>query len=639
MNSAKGAWDFPPNNGGMSYGLTDAATTYFQADRLRHVTREVIQNSLDSHNPGFPVVGVELSDCTIPKTAFGGDQLAAHFSACMEEVNRIGATNSQRDIEALRRGLESLKRPDIRCLKIVDSGTYGLRHQNWRALVESEGIVQKEGGLSGGSFGIGKNAVFTISDIFTVFYSTRYLDRKRGRVEKCQGKSRLMTHAHPNLNQKNVEPAPNDYLQNTGFYRSENMAPLVGRKEIPSEFRLHETTGTGIFILGFDPHSQDWVADVQRAICENFFMAIHSQCLRVTIKPASGKPSIVDHETIDEILAASESSQSFYYFYRTIRRDKADHATRSVQPLGKLDVFLDPSSGPSRTAYVNRKGMLITASSDQRINPVAPRGRVTWTDYTAVVTPQTDEGDKWIRSMESPAHDSIQPNQLPEPEQQQQAKTVFRNVRKQLRALIDSEMEAIFEEVSENLSELARFLPEGEGKELHELSEHYLSVTRIQSRPQDTQFPGQASDDELGYGQIPERSDSSGGFAHNGHVEGEVDELKGHRKKTAPRIPVQNPRVIPVDASQIRIIFTPHLEGNGPIAVSVHPRGYEATVEPAIALNEVQCISPETVECKLLEKGKIRLNTFSHERIHLLLTTTRPIEQVTAFDLVVRELQ
>ena len=59
-----------------------------------------------------------------------------------------------------------------------------------------------------------------------------------------------------------------------------------------------------------------------------------------------------------------------------------------------------------------------------------------------MVTPQTDQGDLWVRNMESPAHDAIQPEQLPEPEQQQQAKTVFKNVRRQLRAIIDDEMEA-----------------------------------------------------------------------------------------------------------------------------------------------------------------------------------------------------
>ena len=287
MSGRTALWDFPHSNGGVSYGLTDAARTYFQADRLRHVIREVIQNSLDSHNPGFPMVRVEMSDCTISRTEFGGNQLAAHFAACLKEVARVGATNAQRDREILERALKLLKRPNIRCLKIVDSGTRGLRPPSWHALVESEGIVQKDGGMSGGSFGIGKNAVFTISDVLTVVYSTRYLDPRRGRIEKCQGKARLMTHAHPRLNRSRITPSPKDYLQNTGFYRSATMDPLVGRREIPSVFRLHDGVGTGIFVLGFNPHSEDWVADVERAVCESFFMAINSRRLRVTIRPSS----------------------------------------------------------------------------------------------------------------------------------------------------------------------------------------------------------------------------------------------------------------------------------------------------------------------------------------------------------------
>ena len=476
MTGVEAIWDFPPNNGGVLYGLTDAARTYFQAGRLRHVVREVIQNSLDSHDDGFTMVVVEITDCTIPKAAFGGDQLAAHFTACVEEVERVGATNAQRDIEVLERGLKTLRNATIRCLKVIDSGTRGLRPKNWHALVESEGIVQKDGSVSGGSFGIGKNAVFTISDILTVIYSTRYLDNRRGRVEKCQGKARLMTHAHPKLNESVANPSPVDYLQNSGFYRSEDMTPLIGRRDIPDEFRLHDAAGTGIFILGFNPHSEDWVTDVQLAVCENFFMAIDRRQLSVTITPSSGKPVVIDHETIDGFLNSSESSRAAYHFYKAIRRSQPDHTTRSVEPLGKLDVFLDPNNGPSRAAYINKKGMLITASSDLNINPVAPRRRVTWTDYTVVVTPQTNEGDLWVRNMESPAHDSIHPEQLPEPEEQQQATMVFRNVRRQLRAIIDDEMEAHHAEASDNLIELARYLPEknGEGP-----LEHFLEVTRL----------------------------------------------------------------------------------------------------------------------------------------------------------------
>ena len=408
-------WHFPPSSGGISYGLTDAARTYFQAGRLRHVTREAIQNSLDSHDTGFPTVEVKVIDCAMPKATFAGDALASHIAACLLEVERTGATNSKRDKEVLQMGIEQLRSTDVRCLAIIDSGTRGLLPENWHALVESEGIVQKAGSVSGGSFGIGKNAVFTVSDIFTVFYSTRYLDKRLGRVELCQGKARLMSHVHPRLNESKAKPKSRDYLQNTGFYRSKDMKPLMGRSEIPDQFRLPDGASTGIFILGFNPHSEDWVSDVKRAVCENFFMAINGGHLKVTIQPTSEKSLVVTHETIDDILGGLEPSRDFYHYYQVTRQIQSTHETTMGPPLGNLEVFLETGTGPSRTAYLNRKGMLITASTDQKFNPFALRRRATWAEYTLVVSPRTDEGDQWIRQMESPAHDAIQADQLPEP--------------------------------------------------------------------------------------------------------------------------------------------------------------------------------------------------------------------------------
>ncbi len=627
-------WDFPPNHGGVSYGLTDAARTYFQAERLRHVTREVIQNSLDSHDTGFPLVEVEISDRAISKAAFNGNQLESHFRACIEEVRRIGAANAQRDIEVLQRGVETLSHPTVRCLKVVDSGTRGLRDPNWHALVESEGIVQKEGTVSGGSYGIGKNAVFTISDIFAVIYSTRYSAGRRGRVEKCQGKARLMTHPHPDLNGIDAAPSPVSYLQNTGFYRSEDMKPLMGREEIPDEFRLHDSAGAGLFILGFNPHSDDWASDVKHAVCENFFMAVHDRQLRVTIRPDSGRPTVVDHETIDDILSAPEASTDAYHFYKVIRTSDANHATRSVNPIGRLDVYLDPNDGPSRTAYVNNKGMLITASSDQKVNPVSPRRRITWTDYTAVVTPQTDEGDLWVRSMESPAHDAIQPDQLPEPEQQQQAKTTFRNVRRQLRAIIDSEMGSRHAEVSENLSELAQYLPEDEGEEP---AERQLSVTRVQTRPAERPIMDQADEEGLGASAPPNRDSQGATAGEHGRVEGETEELLGRRRRSMPRVHIRDPRVIPIGPRQVRVSFTPRLESKRSVDITIHPRGYEATAEAAIPVVDAETLLSDGTECSLLEDGKVRVTPEPNERTSLLLTTTDQIEQISAFDLWVRE--
>ena len=65
--------------------------------------------------------------------------------------------------------------------------------------------------------------------------------------------------------------------------------PIMGR-DIPPFFQLAET-GTGVFIMGFNPHSSDWVDEVATAVIENFFHAIHHQNLTVDVIPKDGSPS------------------------------------------------------------------------------------------------------------------------------------------------------------------------------------------------------------------------------------------------------------------------------------------------------------------------------------------------------------
>ena len=629
----KGApiWHFPPSSGGVSYGLTDAARTYFQAGRLRHVTREAIQNSLDSHDTGFPTVEVQLIDCTIPKASFAGDALASHIAACQLEVERTGATNSERDKDVLQIGIDGLRSPDVRCLAIIDSGTRGLLPENWHALVESEGIVQKSGGASGGSFGIGKNAVFTVSDILSVFYSTRYLDKRQGRVELCQGKARLMSHVHPRLNESKANPKARDYLQNTGFYRSKDMKPLMGRSEIPDEFRLPDGASTGIFILGFNPHSEDWVMDVKRAVCENFFMAIGKGHLNVAIQPASAKSVVLNHETIDDILGGLESSRDCYYYYQVTRQRQSTDVTTMGPPLGNLDVFLETGNGPSRTAYVNRKGMLITESTDQKFNPFALRRRATWAQYTLVVSPQTDQGDQWIRQMESPAHDAIHPDQLPEPGEQHRASAAFADTRRQLRAIIDSEMEDREAEVSTNLVELARYLPENADVDAQE---HRLIATRIQTGPSDSPRYEENEYEETDAGGSVEREGTpSKGAANNLKAGPGKGDKEGRRARPTPRITLTRPRAIPVSPNQVWVSFTPPVQQEDTITVALHPRGYEPTAEAAIPVTKVESLSSRARVSTQPHEGSLTVTFAANERISLLITTETSIDHISAFDL------
>lgn len=87
-------------------------------------------------------------------------------------------------------------------LEIADRSTTGLvgppdeEETPFHSLVKASGVTAKDTVDSGGSFGIGKNASFAVSDLQTVFYATTY---KNGESEAfaAQGKVKLVSHTDP----------------------------------------------------------------------------------------------------------------------------------------------------------------------------------------------------------------------------------------------------------------------------------------------------------------------------------------------------------------------------------------------------------------------------------------------------------
>lgn len=449
--SAKSAdWQFPPRNGGIDF-VQDPSSAHFSDAPMPKLVREVLQNSLDARENGIyePVV-VKFRSTKIERQLIGATQLYKHLTACLDRAKAENHPASL--IRFYENACKTLKSKTVRCLSITDSRTTGLSDSRWNALVVQEGAVQKPGvGAPGGSYGIGKNAVFNVSDIRTVFYSTRYVNGREGRVEKMQGKATLMSHPNPDNG--------SDDLQHIGFYAAQNREPLV-TTEIHDFFRLDEP-GAGVFVMGFNPRSSNWMKDIASAVIENFFDAIHQKTLIVEISSDDAESITVDHETIDQLFEGLfiKKPDAFYY-YKAIR-DAEVMPTPDIGKAGVLNaqVLID-SGAPRRTAYVNRNGMLITASREQKTNPIAPRGKSLWPDYAAVVTPATDAGDTWIRSMENPSHDSISSGQLLEAKQQRQANKIFADARRELREIIDKKADISKYGDTSNLDELRDYFPE-----------------------------------------------------------------------------------------------------------------------------------------------------------------------------------
>ena len=191
----KATWQFPPNSGGIDV-IQDSSSFHFSDAPIANVVREVIQNSLDAREGGLDRVTVKFIEESVNPSLVGGYQLIHHLTQCLARARQEERLSIQAVYE---RALQTASRDSLRCLKIQDTGTTGLKDTKWDALVLQEGSVKKNSGtiVPGGSYGIGKNAVLNVSDLMTVFYSTRYVQGRKGRVEKLQGKATLMTHQNP----------------------------------------------------------------------------------------------------------------------------------------------------------------------------------------------------------------------------------------------------------------------------------------------------------------------------------------------------------------------------------------------------------------------------------------------------------
>ena len=170
-------WTFPSAQPGVpDQGGAEAGVETFGGDVERNVAREVIQNSLDAASDaksGEPVrvtFDVEqISSSDVP----GLKELSVRLAECATFV-----ADQTRYRKAFEKASKLASASKITVLRASDYNTKGIsgkddeRGTGWYSLVQSIGSSSKVGG-AGGSFGIGKSAVFSASAMRTVFYSTR----------------------------------------------------------------------------------------------------------------------------------------------------------------------------------------------------------------------------------------------------------------------------------------------------------------------------------------------------------------------------------------------------------------------------------------------------------------------------------
>ena len=569
-------WMFPPTGGGVEQGFNDSGQEHFRADSWENAIREMIQNSLDAVRDRSKPVTVDISTMDVPSSEIGADALARHMEKALEYTKRhdeIEGTRFYKD------ALKILDRSTIYTLAIKDANTTGLVGNNWDALIHREGTPNKRGmDAAGGSFGIGKNAPYLVSALKTVCYSTRYLDR--GRQEAFIARCKISAHRDPN--------SPHDELQHIGFGTKVGVkrgyrAPPTTGKAIYGGFRLSET-GSGVFIVGFDPQSNNWANKAKRSIAHNFFAAIHERKLQISIESEQ-----ITHETLDELFEADRKAEPTRHYYHIMRDpDAKAHAVNGQFGNFTVQFSVGEAGSPNTMAYVNRRGMLVTDAKQSGKNPFHTTLGVGWASYAAVVRAADDKTDAKIRRMEPPTHRAIEHSRIRDPEERYTTRTQLGEIREQIAKMIDEEIRrGVDDEL--NLSELADIMPmdEGEGTkkghaqntEAKELSHRELAPTRPKGkRVEPTGGDGQGSDE-------------AGGAGNGGGGDGTPPTGGGGGAKNRPRDSSFGRIRVMRNRGKLRVSLTPKKDA-GKIRFIIKPAGEDQKRERVIRVAGAEIVSP-----------------------------------------------
>ncbi|MDE2696645.1 MAG: hypothetical protein OXH97_09055 [Chloroflexota bacterium] len=461
MSSGEIRWHFPPTGGGVAMGYNDPGIAHFGGAREQSLARETIQNSLDAAARLGTPVDVEFDLHVHDDDWFAKAGLAATIQHCLVEAK------TQKDEKASRAFEEAAQLLDehrLTFLRVADRNTTGLHGEKWDALLKRPGVSVHDQRGAGGSWGIGKNAPFTLSPLRTVFYWTRFEEDGEAH-ERFQGKAVLMAHESEGKER-----------QSTGFFGVVDGCQAVDGDAIPEAIRDVESgvgrrVGTSLWIAGFQERD-GWQERIARRVAASFFGAIQDRTLTVTIEPSDGMRA---RELID--IKAENLGEWFEYLEQdsdVVQDDEdddiddaqrfwellqGDHTAECQdRDLGHCRLWVavsDDAALPNKVGLMRKTGMLITA---RQLGLIRFRGM---RDFIAICRFEGDEGNELLRKMENPRHDQFEPERIEnDPKEEQRGRAALKRISEWIREEIrkvaapDVPMEAA------RLSELDRLLPD-----------------------------------------------------------------------------------------------------------------------------------------------------------------------------------
>jgi hypothetical protein len=428
---------FLSNEAGKTEGLAYAGFETFRGSPFTSCARETGQNSRDaSAGKGAVKVSFDLraiKRCDVPFA----DELQLAIDRC------LSAPQDEKTQKHLEIALAAISSSEIKVLEISDYNTTGLvgpiddDTSVFNALVKGDGITNKPDPTSAGSFGIGKNAAYAISELQTVIYSTCYEDRDTGEKQfAVQGRLRLISHSDGDKK-----------FSAEGYWGAPSFRAIQDSAEAPVWMRRNEV-GTSIFSVGFR-QEDDWEKRMTISLVNNFFLAID----RGDIEFSVGGDFSITRSSLDSVLGlkelrdiAKESDQLMeleraQQLVRCVRSEAAIRHTIHVKGLGDFTLHLLVAEGLPREVHVVRNGIYICDNFSKFSEPL--RRFLGTKEFIAVLEPSVGPGGRnssaLLKQLENPAHDDFEPERLVNKVERDLAKKQIKYLAAEIRKIIKSE--------------------------------------------------------------------------------------------------------------------------------------------------------------------------------------------------------
>jgi hypothetical protein len=600
---------FLTNEANKVEGLAYAGFETFRGSPYTSCARETGQNSRDAPGGGGTVkVSFDLLHIDRGQVPFA-EELEQAVRCCLE------APQNEKTKAHLERALAAITPPQVKVLRISDTNTTGLTGpiddptSVFTALVKGDGITNKPDDTSAGSYGIGKNAAFAVSDLQTVIYSTRYEDQDREERFAAQGRLRLISHVNGERK-----------CSAEGYWGEADFRAIEDPDAVP-EWMSRDAIGTSIHAIGFDERDH-WAQRMTLSLATNFFAAIDRDEIEFTVDGSrinrASLDSVLDDQELEELAEQGDQLSELERARRLllcIRSEAASHHKISIAGLGDFTLHLLVSEGLPREVHILRNGIYITDNFAKFSQPMRqfPGTR----ELIAVLEPaRTGEGkgpSALLKQLENPAHDAFEPDRIASENDRKTARSQIKKLIGEVRNVIRAE--ARIEEVENSrLDELsAMFADTGatrdEGREDDEKDpDAYVYQKPRRGRPPRTTGT-------TGKGRARERGKEKG-RKPGARVRSSPDRKKRNPLGAGPAVPLKEVRSIVRDADpRLRTVwFTP--SASGKIILAIEASG----LIDDVSLDIEACGDAE------VKNGRVHTSVKEDERIRLDLTLSEPFD-------------